>query len=988
LSGPSSSIQRSLSALRLRALFIYGARAALAGLGALVLSIAVAALWLGPLAGPAGIAVGWLVALVAVGAGVLWALRRVGDLRGLHVARLYGRYDRTLVSRVKTAAALERSAPSADHVSADLGRAHVVATAKALLLAPPRRIVPLSDVRHRASELGAIASCVGVLLLLASPRASGGFYALLHPAARDPDGAALAAVFDSVDARVVFPAYQAREALEVRDLSVLDVPLGATLEIRARTRVSVVSAEAALGEASAELELDREGNAGARYIARFVVREGGPLTLRARTSDGVWVTDATRREIRTVPDAAPVVQLTEPAEDMTVESDDEIAFLYRAGDDLALGEVSLVIQTADGREERRRVEGLAPGTREHAGLENLRVADLRASPGDRITVFVEARDNDDVTGPHVGRSVSRTLTLASEATRREEGIEELQAIAIAALDRLADRLESTPPDDPNAAIARFARLRSGAEQLVTSLAEFSITLEERPGFRATDAPVYREMANRLRRLTFEERRLHEPSVAALNPRTDIDGRARHELEEDVLALEDLLVRARAEDAAAIARELELLRREIASLLAELRRAETPEARAEVLAAIARAQQRLSDLRARLAAMAHATPSDFANATAAEAEETEEALTALREAVERGDMDAAAQALTRLEQEIDALAQAIGGAGESLGEERFGERDRALAEAIDALMGLETEERELARRSGETRTNAARRAVASIGDEVEAAAGRLGSRVDALSHELDGIDGRRMATVERESLDAVRARLSDARVALDQGDLGEASRMTEEAEARLGDLSRDLDLDSLMFPGHRGETSAAAGTARSVSRGLEALRRDLDAAIPDVERHLDAAERGRMREDVPRQGAAADATGRLRTTFEAGPDGTPISPEGALELDEIEREMRAAAEALDRGDVIEASRAEDEAARRLTELREQLEQDASAQSGGGGGSRNDLDRDVRIPGGDEFRGSMELRRRLLDAMREGTPSGWEDPVRRYYEGLLR
>jgi hypothetical protein len=32
--------------------------------------------------------------------------------------------------------------------------------------------------------------------------------------------------------------------------------------------------------------------------------------------------------------------------------------------------------------------------------------------------------------------------------------------------------------------------------------------------------------------------------------------------------------------------------------------------------------------------------------------------------------------------------------------------------------------------------------------------------------------------------------------------------------------------------------------------------------------------------------------------------------------------------------------------------------------------------------------MEMRRRLLDAMREGAPSGYEDAVRRYYEELLR
>jgi hypothetical protein len=87
-------------------------------------------------------------------------------------------------------------------------------------------------------------------------------------------------------------------------------------------------------------------------------------------------------------------------------------------------------------------------------------------------------------------------------------------------------------------------------------------------------------------------------------------------------------------------------------------------------------------------------------------------------------------------------------------------------------------------------------------------------------------------------------------------------------------------------------------------------------------------------------------------------------------------------------VAEASRNEDDAARRLTELREQLEQDASTSSGGGGGARDDLGGEVRIPGSEEFAGSMDLRRRLLDGMREGAPSGWEEPVRRYYEELLR
>ena len=43
---------------------------------------------------------------------------------------------------------------------------------------------------------------------------------------------------------------------------------------------------------------------------------------------------------------------------------------------------------------------------------------------------------------------------------------------------------------------------------------------------------------------------------------------------------------------------------------------------------------------------------------------------------------------------------------------------------------------------------------------------------------------------------------------------------------------------------------------------------------------------------------------------------------------------------------------------------------------------------RIPDASEHQGPDDLRRRLLDAMSEGSPSRYEGAVRRYYEELLR
>ena len=51
-------------------------------------------------------------------------------------------------------------------------------------------------------------------------------------------------------------------------------------------------------------------------------------------------------------------------------------------------------------------------------------------------------------------------------------------------------------------------------------------------------------------------------------------------------------------------------------------------------------------------------------------------------------------------------------------------------------------------------------------------------------------------------------------------------------------------------------------------------------------------------------------------------------------------------------------------------------------------RFQADAPVRIPGADEFSGPVQMRRKLLDAMREAAPQDYKSADERYYEELLR
>src|SRR5690606_30232514 len=185
----------------------------------------------------------------------------------------------------------------------------------------------------------------------------------------------------------------------------------------------------------------------------------------------------------------------------------------------------------------------------------------------------------------------------------------------------------------------------------------------------------------------------------------------------------------------------------------------------------------------------------------------------------------------LTRQIDQLARALGQTEQSFVEARFGERERALAEAMDALGGLEAEQGQLSRRSVERRRGAAERALEAVGAADERAARRLADRAGTVRDALEAIDRAGLAGFEQDSYDRARQRLVDTEDALRTGDLGEARRMAEAAAADLSGLSRDLDLSALMFPGHEGETSADARQAREADRGLRDLRRALDEALP-------------------------------------------------------------------------------------------------------------------------------------------------------------
>ncbi|MBW2462135.1 MAG: hypothetical protein JRH11_10850, partial [Deltaproteobacteria bacterium] len=526
--------------MRLRAGAFYAIRCGVALLGAGLLAFAMLSLAVGPVASMPVAAIAWALSALAAGLGAFWALRGARKLVGSGVTSLFAAAEGAapLASASRSAVELGRD-PRAQTLAPDLVAAHAARVTEALSLVPIRRVVPFSFMVHPAPLLGALGIALASLLLHALDRSAAGAFALTHPGVTDAGGTRIAAVVSRVDARLVFPGYLNLPPATLRDVTTIEAPRGTSIELTVTPRIAATGGVVIVGATAVQLSRHDD----ATLTARLVVREDGELTVSLDDTEGTRLKDPRRRAVRILSDLAPEVVLLAPAADPIVELDEDVPVMWEAADDVGLKSVDLVIEAPDGREIRRRVHRDDGGRETEArGGQFIVARAFGAQAGDRLRVWVEARDGDEVSGPNVGKSEVRTVTVASEATRRAAALEDLNAVLGRGLDALADRLETAVPREDEAALTRYARVRASHHAFASSLEDLSAGLGAQAGQRAASS-LYREMARRSRRLITRGARAHGRRPAPFRRRQTVDNAAVAALEADTLLLADSLSRA-------------------------------------------------------------------------------------------------------------------------------------------------------------------------------------------------------------------------------------------------------------------------------------------------------------------------------------------------------------------------------------------------------------------------------------------------------------
>lgn len=994
------------------------------GIGALLFLLVAAALVPGAIWRPLAL----LLIGGGLGAGLVLTVKAAARWRrDESVARHVGERVPGLGDELWSAVELGRELPRLDAeplLSPALVRAHQASVAGRLRAIDLTRVVSLRRLRHGWPLLAALTALTALTRWWPAGLERG--WAALTSAAPPPATSSEPIVAD-VELTLRYPSYSELPPRVIPGTSghVLALP-GTQVAVAARALVSVGNATLLLeseGEPARELPVEVRGG---HLAATFAVRARG--SWRFVLGAGAHrLAEPEAHRIDLEPDRPPRVDLYAPADPLQVSGPRRIELAWSVDDDYGLGAIDLVWRSGEAPEQRRSVEARpAAGTRALQGRIEWDLGELDLKPGVKVAYHLEARDNDSVPGPNVGRSKTLVLSLFSPREKQERALLDQQQLLEEAIQLLADRLEvprggegsaasrgssrEVPGGmpawvDDEAVVEAFTRIHSRAEALLLSLARAEQSGGEVKAARELKATLG-EMHSRLSRLTREE----ETALGELRDKRRKSGQALRggaarplekgnaaqvaELERDVITLDDLVGKQRLEELLAVADEMAAARDRLKQLMAEYKKTRSAAVRKEIERELRELERKLAELSQKAQRLASELPDQFLNAEAMGKNDLQQRLGELRQMLDKGDIDKAMAELDQLSSSLDRLMSSMEQDLRGFRRERFSAEEKALGELENKLADLSEEERRLRDETAEVRQRARTEAQRQMKDKLEALTRRTRDKLARLKKQLDTLDPMALSGYDQDELGRIKKRVDDTSRALGEGDVDEARGMARQAHEGLRQMAMDLHDEEMRSwsraPPKLRKTRDQVGDDEMLAREIA---EELDKAMPKPSQLVGGDDKQRLSELGRRQEALrkrAQELGRELGKPRLGPDGKPMPMQIPREigpgLREAGQHMERAEDDLRGQAAREAVGEEAQALEKLEQMKQQMQRERRPKEAMQG-SRTDKE-PVRIPGADEFRAPKEFRQEMLEAMKRGAPAEYKEQLKRYYEELAK
>jgi hypothetical protein len=201
---------------------------------------------------------------------------------------------------------------------------------------------------------------------------------------------------DRLDLEYVFPAYTGLEPRQVEDGGDIAVLRGTTVRLRVHSTLATKSGRVVRGERD---ETPLDVNADGTLTGSFDVREDGTYRIDLASPAGNLVSASPQYAIDVLDDEAPVVSFAKPGRDLRATSIDEVFVEAQADDDFGVARLDLVYAVNGGVEKTVRLAaGAGRPAKELSAGHTFFLEELGLQPGDVVSYFARAADNNTVTG--------------------------------------------------------------------------------------------------------------------------------------------------------------------------------------------------------------------------------------------------------------------------------------------------------------------------------------------------------------------------------------------------------------------------------------------------------------------------------------------------------------------------------------------------------------------------------------------------------------
>jgi hypothetical protein len=987
-----TQLARFLAALRTRAQ--RRATWSLLGWGAALLGGALLLVLIGAAVAPSWIwrtvtFLGGAVGVIAAGTALARSRRLLADeaqLAQLVRARMPGLGD-----DLWSALELGRELPKLDAnpiLSGDLVRLLRANVGARLAEIDPARIIDLAPARKLAwQRVGVVALAWAAIALVRPSLLTRGWHELKSGADERLTTSAEPIVGD-VRVELTYPAYTGLGTRTIPGLSgqLLALP-GTVVKLEARALVPA--------RGSAELVVTEDGKSshnrpvevkGQALSTSFTVKRAG--SFRFVLGGGLRkIREPNEHRVEIDPDRPPRVDLYTPGDPLELAGPRRIELAYSVDDDYGLGDLELVWRVQDGPEAKKLVLARPAGQRAASGKFEWDLAELDLAPGARVAYHLEARDNDDISGPNVGKSRTYYLFVSSPREKHEKAVGSEEQLLEAAVIQLADRLEVRAQDLAEA----LAPIHNRAETLLMLLSQAEQNAEaDKPGGDAKKQLA--EMHARLAKLVRDE----ESQLAEVRkrkppkPHTLSDGNNKLilELERDVIQLDDLLGKQRLEELLRVGDEMAQARDRLKQLMEQYKKSRSDAVKKDIEREMRELERKLAELQKKAAQLAHELPDQFLNKDAMGKNDLQSRLDKMREMMQRGDIDGAMAELERLSSSLDKMMSSMEGDLRDYRRDRFTDEDKKLAELEDKVNDLEHDEKQLKNETEQIRQRTRAEAQRQMRDKVEPFQKRAREKVAQIKKHADQVDRGVLSVWEQEELARLKERVNNLDRMLSEGDLDEARNAARLTERSLGALGGDLADDEARA--WRGAKPALKKSREHMEEGqkiAKQLQDELNQLMPRPDQLMSPEDQKRMPELAQRQKATRQRAGDVQREIEQMSKKEGRLPQRLGEgLKQAGQHMDRAAEKLRQHDARDAEGEEEQALQQLGEMKKQLQEQRRPRDQQQQGR---MDKEpVKIPGADEYKAPREFRQDLLEAMKRNAPAEYKDQVKRYYEELVK